>query len=359
MFVDTISFNVSSGNGGPGCSCFRREKFIPNGGPDGGDGGNGGDVIFTASSNTHTLSWYKGKKYLKATKGAPGMGRNKSGKRGENLELIVPPGTQIIDKETKEVLFDLTHENESCVFLLGGKGGLGNTHFKNSRNQAPTYAQPGIKGEEREITLELKLIANVGLVGFPNVGKSTLISCLSNARPEIANYEFTTLTPKLGIVDVDEYSSFTMADIPGIIEGASEGKGLGLEFLRHIERTQILLFMLDVSNYRDLNTQYEKLQNELKNYSQKLFDKPFAIAFNKIDTMENEELEILLDQFVEQNFEKGTLIKAPSGYTRKDDIFESKDNKSSINTPFFILPISGVSHLGLDKLRFALFEQIK
>ena len=227
MFVDNIVINATSGRGGAGCASFHREKFIIKGGPDGGDGGKGGDIFILADKNTHTLSHFKGAKHIKAKKGMPGKGRNMTGKSGEPAYVIVPPGTQIFDNETGELLFDMTEDGQKVKFLEGGKGGLGNTHFKSSTNQRPTYAQPGLEGETREIRLELKLIADVGLVGFPNVGKSTLISMISNASPEIANYEFTTLTPKLGVVSVGDYDSFVMADIPGIIEKASDGKGLG------------------------------------------------------------------------------------------------------------------------------------
>ena len=240
MFVDSVNFSVSSGKGGAGCASFRREKHVLLGGPDGGDGGNGGDVYFIVDNNTHTLANYKGKRVLKAQNGQPGLPRNMSGKKGENLNLIVPPGTVVYDNDSGEILLDLTIQGQKELFLKGGKGGLGNVHFKTSVNQAPSKAQPGLQGESKNIRLELKLIADVGLVGFPNVGKSTLISSISNAKPQIANYEFTTLTPKLGLVEVDEFSGFVMADIPGIIEGASDGKGLGLQFLKHIEINQHL-----------------------------------------------------------------------------------------------------------------------
>ena len=241
MFIDSARFSVSSGKGGQGCSSFRREKFVVKGGPDGGDGGKGGDVYFLVDNNTDTLSNYKGRKVFRAENGKQGMASRMPGKSAEPLVLIVPPGTQVLDDDTGEVLHDLIHEGEKIQFIEGGKGGLGNVHFKNSRNQRPTYFQPGLPGETRNIRLELKLIADVGLVGYPNVGKSTLISTTSNANPEIANYEFTTLTPKLGVVEVGDYNSFVMADIPGIIDGAADGRGLGLEFLKHIERTKTLL----------------------------------------------------------------------------------------------------------------------
>ena len=233
MFIDSVSFFISSGNGGKGCVSFFRAKFITNGGPDGGDGGKGGDVLFEVSANTNTLAWYKGRKILGAKNGADGKGAKKKGKSGQDLKLKVPPGTQVINDDTNEVLFDLVKEGDSQILFTGGKGGLGNVHFKNSRNQAPRYAQSGISGVGGNIRLELKLIADIGLVGFPNVGKSTLISTISNSKAEVANYEFTTLTPNLGVVNLDNFNSFTIADIPGLIEGASDGKGLGITFLKH------------------------------------------------------------------------------------------------------------------------------
>ena len=258
MFVDKVELTISSGKGGEGCTSFRKEKFVVKGGPDGGDGGKGGAVFFEVSNNTDTLSWFKGRKGIKADNGKPGEGSRATGKSGKALIVKVPPGTQVIDANSGDILLDLIDDAQTVKFLDGGKGGMGNYHFKNSRNQTPTYHQPGLPGQDMLVRLELKLIADVGLVGYPNVGKSTLISTLSNARPEVANYEFTTLTPSLGVVNVGEYTSFMMADIPGIIDGASDGRGLGLEFLRHIERTKTLLFMIDMANYRDMVDQYHE-----------------------------------------------------------------------------------------------------
>lgn len=298
MFIDSARFSVSSGKGGQGCASFRREKFVVQGGPDGGDGGKGGDVYFVVDSNTDTLSFYKGKRVFKADKGQPGMGRQKTGKSGEHLILTVPPGTQIIDDDTNEVLYDLLEDGEKFLFIEGGKGGLGNVHFKNSRNQRPTYFQPGLPGITKNIRLELKLIADVGLVGYPNVGKSTLISVTSNATPEIANYEFTTLTPKLGVVNVGDYSSFVMADIPGIIEGAAEGKGLGHYFLRHIERNSTLLFLIPADT-EDIKKEYDILIDELRRYNPEMLDKDRLIVISKCDMLDDElqtELKEQLDQ---------------------------------------------------------------
>ncbi|RXJ75576.1 GTPase ObgE [Arcobacter sp. F155] len=359
MFVDSVKFTVTSGKGGQGCSSFRREKFVIKGGPDGGDGGKGGDVVFLVDSNTDTLSWYKGRKILKADNGKQGEGGRRTGKSAQPMVLAVPPGTQIIDNETNEVLLDLLEEGQREVFLEGGKGGLGNTHFKNSRNQRPTYSQPGLPGESKEIRLELKLIADVGLVGYPNVGKSTLISTTSNASPEIANYEFTTLTPKLGVVEVGDYNSFVMADIPGIIDGASDGKGLGLEFLRHIERTKTLLFTIDIANYRTTTEQYEVLKEEVKKFSTELSGRNFAIALTKTDAYYGEDLEADIKEFIEAI---GLEVSSENSYGFDKSLpYYVQDltySKFDENKPFFVLPISSVTHLNTESIRFALYELI-
>ena len=359
MFVDSVRFTVSSGKGGQGCASFRREKFVVKGGPDGGDGGKGGDVYFKVDNNTDTLSWFKGRHILKAENGMQGMGRTKTGKSAPDYILIVPPGTQIIDDETDEVLLDLLEEGQTELFLEGGKGGLGNVHFKNSRNQRPTYFQPGLPGQSRKIRLELKLIADVGLVGYPNVGKSTLISATSNAEPEIANYEFTTLTPKLGVVEVGDYNSFVMADIPGIIDGASDGRGLGLEFLRHIERTKTLLFMIDIANYRTTIEQYTVLKEEVKKFSKELSGRKFAIALTKTDAYYGEDIEADIISFIEEiglevstSNEFGFDKKLP--YYAQDLTF----NRFDESKPFFILPISSVTHLNTTAIRYGLYELI-
>ncbi len=358
MFVDSVELKLSSGKGGAGCVSFHTEKFVIKGGPDGGDGGRGGSVWFRVDANTDTLSHLKGKRHIKAENGRPGEGRKRYGRSGKDIEVVVPPGTQVVDVETGEVLLDLTKNGERVKFLEGGKGGLGNVHFKSSTNQRPTYAQPGLPGETKLVRLEMKLIADVGLVGFPNVGKSTLISTLSNARPEIANYEFTTLTPKLGVVSVGEYDSFMMADIPGIIEGASDGRGLGLEFLKHIERTKSLLLMVDASNYREMDYQYDTLRHELSVYSEELSKRPFAVAITKVDALPVEEsdartMELLEHLGLEENEMMIDKYSADSslisyGYDAKE--WESMPT----DKPIFILPISSVSHLNIDPLRFAL-----
>jgi GTP-binding protein len=357
VFVDSVRFVVTSGNGGAGCASFRKEKFVVKGGPDGGDGGKGGDVCFEVDNNTDTLSWYKGKRVLRAENGQPGSSRTKNGKWGEVLILKVPPGTQVLNDETNEVIFDLLEHQEGKKLLIGGKGGLGNVHFKNSRNQAPTYAQTGLKGDSLKIRLELKLIADIGLVGYPNVGKSTLISTISNAHPEVANYEFTTLTPKLGVVDVGDYNSFVMADIPGIIEGASDGRGLGIEFLKHIERNKIFLFTLDAAHYKTLIEQYEILQTELYKFSEILKYKKFAIVLTKIDVLQNDELNEKVDTFLEQIGISGSG-KNEFAYDKEKNYFlqnveygEYDDEK-----PYFVLPISSLINKNLDSLKYSLYK---
>ena len=345
MFVDFVKLRVKSGKGGTGCVSFRREKFIAKGGPDGGDGGKGGDVIVICDKNTNTLSHFKGKKLLKAKNGRPGEGKKKHGKNGEDLILKVPPGTIIKDAQTGEILLDMKEDGDRKVLIEGGKGGLGNWHFRGPRNQVPRYAQPGEEGKELEIIMELKLIADVGLVGFPNAGKSTLISTLSNARPEIANYEFTTLTPKLGVVKVDDFRSFVMADIPGIIEGAHEGKGLGLEFLKHIERTHTILYMIDLASFRDPVYQFKTLKKELKNYSEKLANRNYAIALTKCDAVDREKIE---DFFKRMDIE----ITEPKFRASEEYAVHFSENS-------FVLPISSVANINIDTLKFALSDLVE
>jgi len=345
MFVDNIKLTVKSGKGGAGCVSFRREKFVPKGGPDGGDGGKGGDVIIECDNNTNTLSHFKGKKLLKAKNGRPGEGRKKHGANGEDLVLKVPPGTIIKDANTGEVLLDMKYHGQREILLEGGKGGLGNWHFRGPRQQVPRYAQPGEEGKELEIVMELKLIADVGLVGFPNAGKSTLISALSNAKPEIANYEFTTLTPKLGVVKIDEFRSFVMADIPGIIEGAHIGKGLGLEFLKHIERTKIILFIIDLASFRDPVYQFKTLQKELKNYSEKLSFRDYAIALNKIDAVDVNK--------VNEFFEKLNITPTEPKYGANEE-YPCYFDKNT-----FVLPISAAARINLESLKFALADMVE
>jgi len=362
MFTDHVTLTVSSGKGGAGCVAFRREKFVTKGGPNGGDGGKGGDVWFRVDNNTHTLAHFKGNRNLKAESGKPGLGSRMTGKSGEKLVVIVPPGTQVVDVESGDILFDLVKHGDEVRFLTGGKGGLGNFHFKSSTNQQPRYAQPGQPVEMREIKLDLKLIADVGLVGFPNVGKSTLISTVSNARPEIANYEFTTLTPKLGQVDVGDFDSFVMADIPGIIGGASDGKGLGLQFLRHIERTKTLLFMIDLASYHEMKTQFDTLREELLKFSEKLHGHSYAIALTRSDVLGSDDIQTKTAEFIE------ALGLTPNSYSEYGfdtalPFYEQSspdgDLTVDMEKPFFIAPISSVMHTNIDAIRFALFELVK
>ncbi len=285
QFVDQVKVYVKAGDGGRGCISFRREKYIPKGGPDGGDGGRGGHIIFRTKKDINTLLDIKYQQQYRAEKGQHGMGKDMHGKNGKNLVIPVPPGTIIKDAETKEVLFDLTIEGQEFIAAKGGKGGLGNAHFKSSTRQAPRFAQPGEPGEERILFLELKLLADVGLIGLPNAGKSTLISALSSARPKIAGYPFTTLSPVLGVVKYGVFKSFVIADIPGLIEGAHKGTGLGFQFLRHVERTSVLLHLVDISETAngDPVDNFEKINKELQLYSPELMKKPQAVAGTKVD----------------------------------------------------------------------------
>ncbi len=284
QFADEAVIEVHSGKGGNGCIAFRREKYIPHGGPNGGDGGKGGDVIICIKRNMRTLSKLRHHRIFKAKNGGDGMGWNKFGRDGDDVVIPVPPGTAIRDYETGELIHDFTSSegDERIVLLEGGKGGWGNVHFKSSTNQAPRYAHPGTPGETRTLKLELSIIADVGLVGFPNAGKSSLLTAFTNARPKIAPYPFTTKIPNLGVLRVDDERDIIIADIPGIIEGASEGAGLGFDFLKHISRTACLLFMIDASDENYL-TAYKTLCAELENYSPELMQKPRIVLFNKID----------------------------------------------------------------------------
>ncbi len=284
-FVDYVKIYIKAGDGGRGCVSFRREKYVPKGGPDGGDGGKGGDIIIKASSELHTLLDHKYQKNYKAERGQHGKGSNMKGKDGEDLIIKVPVGTVIKYGKTEEILADLDEEGKEFIAAKGGKGGLGNAHFATPTHQTPRFAQPGEPGEEKSIILELKLLADVGLIGLPNAGKSTLISVVSSAKPKIADYPFTTLTPVLGVVKYGDYKSFVIADIPGLIEGAHEGAGLGHQFLRHVERTSLLLHLVDISDHltTDPVQDFEKIQKELVLYNPELIKKPLAIAGTKTD----------------------------------------------------------------------------
>jgi GTP-binding protein len=286
-FVDHVKIYCRSGKGGAGSAHFRREKFIPKGGPDGGDGGRGGHVIMKGNDQLWTLLHLKYKRHIKAEHGKPGSGALKTGADGKDVTIEVPLGTVVKDAESGDMIFEITAHGEKKILLKGGRGGLGNDHFKSSTNQTPRYAQPGEPEQENWFVLELKILADVGLVGFPNAGKSTLLSVVSAAKPKIANYPFTTLVPQLGIVGYRDEKSFVMADIPGIIEGAAEGKGLGLRFLRHIERNSILLFMIPADS-NDIPTEYRVLVKELEAYNPELLDKKRLLAITKSDMLDEE-----------------------------------------------------------------------
>ncbi len=286
-FVDYVKMHVSSGKGGQGSAHLHREKFIEKGGPDGGDGGRGGHVIIRGKDNLWTLLHLKYQRHAKAGHGEHGSSGRSTGADGEDIYIDVPLGTVVRDTETQEIIFEITENGEEKILLEGGMGGRGNWHFKSSTNQTPRYAQPGIPAQERDVTLELKILADVGLVGFPNAGKSTLLSVLTAAKPKIADYEFTTLKPNLGIVKYRDFQTFVMADIPGIIEGAAEGRGLGHRFLRHIERNSTLLFLIPADT-KDLREEYDILLNELKKYNPELLDKERLVAISKSDMLDEE-----------------------------------------------------------------------
>tara|TARA_B100000780_G_scaffold49313_1_gene30567 strand:- start:1670 stop:2674 length:1005 start_codon:yes stop_codon:yes gene_type:complete len=324
-FVDYVKLNVNSGNGGKGSIHLHREKFITKGGPDGGDGGRGGHVIVRANSNLWTLYNFKFKRHFSSGHGEHGSKNRSSGAQGEDIYIEVPVGTIFKNTESNQILFEITKNKQEVILLEGGLGGLGNWHFKSSTRQTPRYAQPGKKGKELAVTLELKVLADVGLVGFPNAGKSTLLAAVTGAKPKIADYEFTTLKPNLGIVPYRDFKSFVMADIPGIIEGAGKGKGLGHYFLRHIERNSILLFMIPCDS-KNVKKDFEILISELKEYNSELLDKKFAIALTKCD---------LLDEELLKEYE-----------------IEMKDHFNKI--PHFL--ISSISNQGLDSLKDGLWS---
>ncbi len=320
-FIDHIKIFCKSGNGGSGSSSFRREKFVPKGGPDGGDGGKGGDIILKGNSQLWTLLHLRYTKHLKAENGENGQGSKKHGKNGKDIIIEVPLGTIVKSVENENNLLEILNHNEEKILLKGGIGGLGNVHFKSSTKQAPQYSQPGIQGVEAWITLELKVLADVGLVGFPNAGKSTLLSSISKAKPKIGDYPFTTLTPNLGVVPYKDNLSFIMADIPGIIEGASEGKGLGIRFLRHIERNSILLFLIPIES--KIDEEFKLLHKELKNYNKELLEKKIIIAITKCDLVTEKEL-----------------------------------NNLKTNLDEEIIKISSITGYGLEKLKDAIWNKI-
>ena len=325
-FVDYVKINLASGKGGKGSTHLRREKFVAKGGPDGGNGGRGGHIILKGNSNYWTLYHLKFKRHFKAENGYDGGKSRLTGANGNDIYIQVPLGTVVKNSEDEKTLFEITDDGEEKIVCQGGKGGRGNWHFKSSTNQTPRYAQPGLDNEEKQITLELKVLADVGLVGFPNAGKSTLLSVVTDAKPKIADYEFTTLKPNLGIVKYRDYKSFIMADIPGIIEGASEGKGLGHYFLRHIERNSTLLFLIP-SDSDDIVKRYNILLGELKKYNPEMLDKSRLIAITKCD---------LLDEELMNEIEK--------------------DIKKSINIEFIF--ISSISNIGLSELKDKVWEML-
>ncbi len=323
-FIDEAKIYIKAGDGGRGCVSFRREKYVPRGGPNGGDGGNGGDVIMVARRNMSSLLDHRYQQHYRAKRGEHGRGKDQHGKNSEHLLIPVPMGTIVKDFETEEFLGDLTEENQELIVAKAGRGGKGNARFVSSVNQAPKIAEPGGEGEEKTLKLELKLLADVGLLGFPNAGKSTLISTISAARPKIADYPFTTLVPNLGVVSYGDGQTFIIADIPGLIEGAHKGAGLGIQFLRHIERTKILIHLLDLSpiTNRDPIEDYETMNKELKAYSEELSKKPQILALNKIDITEVRED---LDN-IEKHFNKSGIktfpISSVTGEGTKDLVWE-------------------------------------
>ena len=332
MFADRAKIIIKSGNGGNGHVSFRREKYIPNGGPDGGDGGKGGDVIFEVDEGLNTLTDFRHRRKFAAQNGEEGGKRNCHGKSGADLVLKVPAGTVVMEAESGKVIADLSGENTRQVILAGGKGGLGNQHFATSKMQAPKYAQPGKPGIEIEVRLELKVIADVGLVGYPNVGKSTLLANVSNANPKIANYHFTTLDPNLGVVDLEGNSGFIMADIPGLIEGASDGVGLGHEFLRHIERTKMIIHIVDAASTegRDPVADFYAINKELEAYNSDIMQKPQVIAANKIDAIFEGKDEVI---------------------SRLRDEFEPHG--------VMVYPISAATGEGIKELLYGVYERLK
>ncbi|MEF8815537.1 MAG: GTPase ObgE [Salinibacter sp.] len=326
-FLDQVDLKVSSGDGGKGIVAWRREKFVPKGGPSGGDGGDGGSVYVEADEHLYTLMDLSHNTQVFAGDGDPGGRREQTGASGEDKVIRVPPGT-VVKEQTGEVIGEVVESGQRICVAEGGQGGRGNAFFKSSTNQAPRESQPGEPGEERHLTFELKLMADVGLVGFPNAGKSTLVSAVSAAEPEVADYPFTTLTPQLGMVYVSEFETFVMADIPGIIEDAHEGKGLGLQFLRHIERTSVLLFVIPITS-QDLGDEYEALLHELESHEADLLNKPRVVALSKIDILAPDERELLPDVVADEF---------------PDDV------------P--LLPISAVADVGLDQLKYTLFDSV-
>ncbi len=328
MFVDEARITVKAGDGGNGCLAFRREKYVPRGGPSGGDGGRGGDIAMVATIHRNTLLHFRFNPEYTAQRGRHGEGSNRTGHDGESITIQVPVGTTVFDDETGEKLFDFTHDGETWVVARGGRGGRGNARFATSTHQAPTEHEPGRPGDFRRLRLELKLLADAGLVGYPNAGKSTLISRISAARPKIADYPFTTLEPNLGVVELPDHRTFVVADIPGLIEGAHEGKGLGIQFLRHVERTRVLVHLVDVSDTgRDPVHDFESLMKELESFSEELLAKPMILVASKIDAAQDPDRIESLRRLARE---------------RKLDFLE----------------ISSVTGAGIDALKFALADRV-
>ena len=327
MFIDIAKIELKAGKGGDGCVSFRREKYEPDGGPYGGDGGDGGSIIFISDESVRTLMDFRYKKHYFAQNGENGRTKKQYGKKGEDLIIKVPIGTLVKDYETDKVIYDFKEKDDKFIIAKGGKGGKGNARFAISTRQAPRFAQPGTKGEQRVINLELKLIADVGLVGLPNVGKSSLLSILSDAKPKIANYHFTTLEPNLGVCRVEENKSFVIADIPGLIEGASSGVGLGFEFLKHVERTRLLVHVLDVSGIegRDAISDYETIYKELKLYNENLKSKKEIIVLNKID-----------------------LLSSDENIKKAKEYFKDKT----------VLELSAVTKMGIKELKYKIYDEL-
>jgi len=325
-FIDKVSVDIIAGNGGDGKLSFRHEKFISKGGPDGGDGGRGGNVILMASRNENTLAVFRYQKEIKAPDGQGGGQSRKAGRSGQDLRVTVPVGTVVLNDE-QEVLADLTHDEQEVIIAKGGKGGFGNAHFTSSVRQAPNFAEKGEEGEKLTATLEIRMIADVGLVGLPNAGKSTLLSRISNARPEIADYPFTTITPNLGVVDITKETSVLVADIPGLIEGAAEGKGLGHDFLRHIERTAVIVHLIDAYN-DDVAAAYKTIKEELKAYQSDLAKRPEIVALNKVDGLDTDIVEDLLNQLraVVPKSAKLFAISAQSGLDLQALLYQIADS---------------------------------
>ena len=305
-FLDQVKIYIKAGDGGSGSPSFRREKFIEFGGPDGGDGGKGGSVILKSERNLNTLIDFRYQQHFKAKRGGDGKGKNQTGRGGENLYLKVPVGTQVFEEDNKTLIFDFKEENEEYVVAVGGKGGFGNTRFKSSTNRAPKKFTKGTKGEDYWIWLQLKTIADIGIIGLPNAGKSSLLAAITSATPKIANYKFTTLNPNLGVAVYDD-KEITLADIPGIIEGAHEGVGLGIKFLKHIERCKSLLHMIDITE-DDLKKSYSQVRKELKNYSKDLLKKDEIVVLNKIDLLDDKEVKKIKDNFLKKYKVKLTTV---------------------------------------------------